>query len=101
MVTPLTCAFDNFPDSPGSGRKHGRLIQAHATHINYVEAVHVLGRGHCIADGALINVVCQKIKTSYSQDNQISNMLFKSTDEFVKVHKCCLFKHICSHSTEA
>lgn len=63
MVTPVTCAFNNFHDSPGSGREHGGLIQAHATHINYVEAVHVLGRGNCIADCALIDVVCQKTKT--------------------------------------
>ncbi|TNN62588.1 hypothetical protein EYF80_027187 [Liparis tanakae] len=44
-----------FADSPGSGREHGGLIQAHPTHIYYVEAVNILGRGNCIADRTLIN----------------------------------------------
>ncbi len=60
LVTPVTCAFNNFPDSPGSGGKHGGLIEAHAAHIDHVEAVHVLGWGHCITDCALINVFCGK-----------------------------------------
>lgn len=67
MVTPVTCAFDNFPDSPGSGRQHGGLIQAHATYIDYMEAIYVLGRGNCITDSALINVVCNEAKKRYSQ----------------------------------
>jgi len=53
----VTCAFNYFPDCPGSGREHGGLIQAHPTHIDYVEAVNILGRGNCIADRTLINVI--------------------------------------------
>lgn len=72
-VTPLTCAFNNFPDSPGSCREHGGLIQAHAAHIHNVEAIHILGWRNCIADYALINVVWMKTRTSCCQYNEISN----------------------------
>lgn len=54
----VTCAFNNFPDTPGSGREHGGLIQAHAAHVDHVETIHILGRGNCIADCALIDVFC-------------------------------------------
>lgn len=73
-VTEVTCAFDNLPDSPGSSREHGGLIQAHATHINHMEAVHVLARGNSVADCTFVNVFCQKTEKSYGQD---ANILFK------------------------
>lgn len=91
----VTCAFNNFPDSPGSSREHGGLIQAHAAHIDYVEAVHVLGRWDCITDCALVDVVCQETKTNYSKDTRIANVLvhrdrrvFKSS----QMHILHLFK---------
>lgn len=64
MVTPVTCAFNDFPDSPGSCGKHGGLIQAHAAHVHHVEAVHILGWRNGVADDALIDVVCMKTRTS-------------------------------------
>ena len=64
----FTCAFNNFPDSPGCGREHGGLIQAHAAHVYYVEAVHVLGWGNCITDCALIYVTCQENKDRLQLD---------------------------------
>lgn len=56
----LTCAFDDFPDSPGSGGQHGGLVQAHAAHIDHVEAIHILAREHSITDAPLVNVFCEK-----------------------------------------
>ena len=93
MVSPVTCTFNNFPDSPGSGWKHSGLIQAHATHIDHMEAVHVLGGGNCITHCALINVVCLETMTSYSQDNDMSQVLCKNTDEFLRVHQYKLLEN--------
>lgn len=62
IVPSVTCASDHFPDSPGGGGEHGGLVQAHATHVHHVEAVHVLGRGHGVADGALVDVICRENK---------------------------------------
>lgn len=61
----LTCAINDFPDSPGGSRKHSGLIQAHAAHVNHMEAVHILGRCNCITDGALIYVICQKTEIQF------------------------------------
>lgn len=60
-----TCAFNDFPNSPGGSRKHSGLIQAHAAHVNHMEAVHILGRCNCITDGALIYVICRKTEIQF------------------------------------
>lgn len=59
-MTPPTGAINDLPDSPGGSRKHGGLIQAHAAHVYYMESIHILGRRNCIADRALIYMICQK-----------------------------------------
>lgn len=59
----FTCAFDDFPYSPGCSRKHGGLIQAHAAHVDHMEAVHVLCRWNGIAYCALVNVICERVVT--------------------------------------
>lgn len=56
----FTRALNYLPDSPGSSRKHGGLVQAHAANIHHMETVYILGRRDCIADHTLIDVVCEK-----------------------------------------
>ena len=55
--SPLTCAFDDLHDPPGSGGQHGGLVQAHTAHVDHVEAIHVLAGGHGVADSAFVDVI--------------------------------------------
>lgn len=59
MVMLLTSALDDFPDSPWGGGQHAGLIQAHAANVDYVEAVHVFIRAHCVTHTPLVNMLCE------------------------------------------
>lgn len=56
-LSPLTCAFNDLHDAPGSGGQHGGLIQAQAAHVKHMEAVHVLAGRHRVADSAFVDVI--------------------------------------------
>ena len=56
----FTCAFDDFPDSPGRGWQHGGLVETHTAHVHHVEAIHVFAGTHGVADATLVNVRWEK-----------------------------------------
>lgn len=90
MVTIVTCAFNNFPNTPGSGREHGGLIQAHAAHVDHVETVHILGWGNCIADCTLIDVFCPNKRELQSKQLYKLVLLTVIRSNSVSQSKFCL-----------
>lgn len=52
-----TSSLDDFPHPPWGGWQHGILVQAHASHVYHMEAIHIFIRCHSIADLALINML--------------------------------------------